>query len=77
MNFYASAWNVFAREVAFLGFYKNDFAINSSMNGEVAAHEGARTCDFGCAGLADEYFAGFYILATKALNAKSLAGIVV
>lgn len=77
MNFDASALNVLAGEVALLGFHKDDLAINSSVNCEVAAHESARASNFGCTGLADEDFASLDGLATKALDAEALASIVV
>lgn len=77
MYFYASAWNALAGEVALFGLYEDYFTIDSSMDGEVAAHESAWACNLGSTGLADEYFASLDLLATKALDAKSLAGIVV
>ena len=77
VNFDASAANALAGEVALLGLYEYNLAINSGMNRKVAAHESARASDFGCASLADENFAGFDSLATKALNAEALASIVV
>ena len=67
VNFDASAANALAGEVALLGLYEYNLAINSGMNRKVAAHESARASDFGCASLADENFAGFDSLATKAL----------
>ena len=76
VNFDASAANVFAREVALLGLHEYNLAINSGMDCKVAAHESARASDFGCASLADENFAGFDSLATKALDAEALASIV-
>lgn len=77
VDFDASAANVFAREVTLLGLYEYDLAVNSGMDRKVAAHESARASDFGCASLADENFAGFDSLATKALDAEALASIVV
>ena len=77
VDFYACAWNIFAREMTFLGFDKNNFAIDGGMNSEITTHERAWASDFGCASLADENFAGFNFLATKTFYAKSLAGIVV
>ncbi len=77
MNFYASAWNVFAGEVALLGLNEDDFAVDGGMDGEVAAHKSAWASNFGCTGLANENFAGFDVLATKTLDAEPLAGIVV
>ena len=77
VNFDASAANALAGEVALLGLYEYNLAINSGMNRKVAAHESARASDLGCASLADENFAGFDSLATKALNAEALASIVV
>lgn len=77
MNFDAGAANALAREVAFLGLHEDDLAINSSVDREVAAHESARASELRCASLADENFASFDSLATKALDAEALASIVV
>ena len=77
VDFNASAWKAFAREVSLLCFDEDDFAIDSGVNREVAAHESARTSNFRCASLADENFTSLDLLATKTLDAKSLAGIVV
>lgn len=77
MYFYASAWNALAGEVAFLSLNKNYLTIDSCMDSEVAAHEGAWARNLGSTGLADENFASLNLLTTKALDAKSLAGIVV
>lgn len=75
--FYASAWNIFAREMTFLGFDKDNFTINSGMDGEIAAHKGAWASNFGCASLANENFTSFDVLATKTLDAEPLTGIIV
>ena len=77
MNFDAGAANALAREVALLGLHEDNLAIDGSMNREVAAHESARASELCCASLADENFAGFDSLATKALDAEALASIVV
>ena len=77
VDFDASAANVLAGEVALLGLNEDDLAVDSGMNREVTAHESARASDLGCASLADENFAGFDSLATKALDAEALASIVV
>ena len=77
MNFDASAANALAGEMAFLGLYEDDLAINGGMNREVAAHESARASELGCASLANENFTGLYGLTTKAFNAEALASIVV
>ena len=77
MHFNAGAWKAAAREVSLLGLHENNTTINSSMDGVIAAHEGARTSKLGSAGLANENFTSLYELATKTLDAKSLAGIVV
>ncbi len=77
VNFYASAWDAFAGEVAFLGLDEDNFAINCSMDSKVAAHVSARASELSSTSLADENFASLYLLATKTLDAKSLAGIVV
>lgn len=61
----------------FFGFDKANSAVDGGVNSEIAAHEGAWAGDFGCASLADEDFASFDFLATKAFDAKTLAGIVV
>ena len=76
MNFYASTWNGAAGEMLFLGLYKDDLAIDGSMDGEVAAHESAWTSDFGCASLADKYFASANLLAAETFDTKTLAGVV-
>ena len=77
VNFDASAWHILAGKMAFLGLNEDNFAINSGMNSEVAAHESARASELGCTGLADENFASLDGLATKALDAEALASIVV
>ena len=77
MYFYASAWNALAGEVALFGLYEDYFTIDSSMDGEVAAHESAWAGNLGSASLTDENFASLDLLATETLDAKSLAGIVV
>jgi hypothetical protein len=51
--------------------------INGSVNSEVLANVGARTSDFGRTSLTDEDFACRNFLATKALYAKALTGIIV
>ncbi len=77
VNFDAGAWNAFAREVIILGLYENNFTIDGCMDGEIAAHEGARTGNLRSASLTDEDFASLYLLATETLDAKSLDSIVV
>lgn len=77
VNFDAGAANALAGEVALLGLHEDDLAIDSSMNREVTAHEGAWASKLGCAGLANENFTGLDGLATKALDAEALASIVV
>ena len=77
VNFDASAWKALAREVGLLGLDEDDLAIDSGVNRVVAAHESARTSNLRCASLADENFTSLNLLATKTLDAKSLAGIVV
>lgn len=77
MDFDAGAADALAGEVILLGLNEDDFAVNSGMNREVAAHESAWASELGCASLADENFAGFYGLATKAFDAEALASIVV
>ena len=77
VNFDAGAANALAGEVALLRLDEDDLAIDSSMNREVTAHEGAWASKLGCAGLANENFTGLDGLATKALNAEALASIVV
>ncbi len=77
MNFDAGAADALTREVVLLGLNEDYFAVDGGMNREVAAHESARASEFGCAGLADENFAGFNGLATKAFDAEALASIVV
>ena len=77
VNFDASAADVLAGEMILLRLDEDDFAVDGSMNREVAAHESARAGNLGSTGLADENFAGLYGLATKALDAEALASIVV
>ena len=77
MNFDASARHAFAGEVILLGLYEDDLAINCGMDSEVAAHESAWAGNLSCASLANENFTSLDLLATKTLDAKSLAGIVV
>ena len=77
VNFYAGAWNAAAGEVILLSLNEDNLAIDGGMNREVAAHESARAGNLGCASLANENFAGFDGLATKALDAEALASIVV
>ena len=77
MNFDAGAWEALAGEMSFLGLDEDDLTIDGGVNRKVAAHESARAGDFRCASLADENFASFDSLATKALDAEALASIVV
>ena len=77
MDFDASTWKAAAGEVSLLGLHEDDATIDSCMDGIIAAHEGARTGNLGCTSLANKNFASLYELATKTLDAKSLAGIVV
>ncbi len=77
VNFDTGARNAFAGEMIFLSFDKNDFTIDSCMDGKIAAHESAGAGNLRSASLADEDFASLYELATETLDAKSLAGIVV
>ena len=77
MYFYASAWNALAGEVALFGLYEDYLTINSSMDGEVAAHERAWASELRSAGLANEYFASANRLTTKTLDAKALTSVVV
>lgn len=57
MNFDAGAWKAATGEVSLLGLNKDDLAIDSCMDGKVAAHESARAGNLCCAGLTDEDFA--------------------
>ena len=41
VNFDTGARNAFAGEMIFLSFDKNDFTIDSCMDGKIAAHESA------------------------------------
>jgi hypothetical protein len=77
VDFDAGAANALAGEVVLLGLDEDNLAIDSGMNREVTAHEGAWACELSCAGLANENFTGLYGLATKALDAEALASIVV
>ena len=47
------------------------------MNRKITRHISDFACELGAASLADEDFAGFDFLAAKALDTKTLAGIVV
>ena len=60
-----------------LGLYEDNLAVDSGMDSEVAAHESARAGKLSSAGLANENFTSLDLLTTEALDAKSLAGIVV
>jgi hypothetical protein len=55
--------------VILFGLNEDDFAIDCSMDGEVAAHERAWASDLRSAGLANEYFASANGLTTKTLDA--------
>ncbi len=77
MNFDAGAWEALAGEMSFLGLDEDDLTIDGGVNRKVAAHESARAGKLSCASLANENFTSLYLLATKTLDAKSLAGIVV
>ena len=77
MNFYASAWNVFAREMTLFSLNEDDLTIDSGMDSEIAAHECAWARNFSGASLTNENFASLYALATKTLNAEPLTGIIV
>ena len=77
MDFNAGAWEALAGEMSFLGLDEDDLTVDGGVNRKVAAHESARAGDFRCASLADENFTSLDLLATKTLDAKSLAGIVV
>ena len=77
MNFYASAWNGAAGEMLFLGLDEDNLTIDGCMDGEVTAHTCAWTCDLGCAGLADKYFASVDLLAAETFDTETLAGVVV
>ncbi len=77
VNFDASAWNAFAREVVLLSLNEDDFTIDGCMDGEVAAHERAWASDLRSAGLANEYFASANRLTTKTLDAEALTSVVV
>ena len=77
VNFNTGARHALAREVALLGLHEDNLTINSCMDGEVAAHESARTGKLRSTGLTDENLASLNGLATKTLDAKSLAGVVV
>lgn len=63
--------------MVFLGLNKDDFTIDGSMDGEVAAHERAWASDLRSAGLANEYFASANRLTTKTLDAEALTSVVV
>lgn len=77
VNFNAGAWYALAGEMVLFSLDEDYFAINRSMNSEVAAHESARAGKLSSAGLANENFASLHLLTTETLDAKSLAGIVV
>ena len=61
----------------FLGLDEDNLTIDGCMDGEVTAHKCARTCDLGCAGLADKYFASVDLLAAETFDTETLAGVVV
>ena len=77
LNAYAGAARCSASKEALLGALKAYHTVFGGMNGKVTADVGAFTSDFRSARLADEYFAGAYFLATKALNTKALARVIV
>ena len=77
VNFDASAWHAFARKMMFLGFDEENLTIDCGMDSVIAAHKSAWAGNLRSASLADENFASFNLLTAKALDAKSLAGIVV
>ena len=62
--------------MSFLGLHESNYTILGCMNREITRHIGARTCKFGCTSLTNEDLAVFDFLATKALDAKALASIV-
>ena len=75
-NFDANARNGFAREVRLFGLDESDSAVFRGVNREVARHVSARACEFSRAGLADEDFASLNFLPAKALDTKTLTGVV-
>ncbi len=77
VNFDTSARYALTREVALFGLHEDNLTINGSMDSEVAAHESAWASNLRSAGLTNENFASLDLLATKTLDAKSLAGVVV
>lgn len=72
----AGARGGLAGEAGFLDLVEENGTANRGMDGEILAHISARTSDFGRAGLAHQYFAGVDFLATKTLDAKAGASIV-
>ena len=75
--FYSNPWEGFAGEVVLFGLDEGDDTIFGGVDGEIARHISTLASELRSASLADENFAGFNLLATKALDAQALAGIVV
>ena len=71
------AWDRSAREGFNLAGFVGYDSVAHGVDGEVAAELGAGACTLGHANLTHDNLSGLYRLATKKLNAKSLAGTVV
>jgi len=56
--------------------HKVDDSVFCSVNRKVAAHISPLSCELRATSLADEDFAGANFLATKALDAKALTGVI-
>lgn len=65
-----------AAKTALLDFAKTDDTVNGSVNRKVTTYERARSGNLGRTGLTNQYFASADFLTAKALNAKSLTGII-
>ena len=73
----ADARNGLAGEMGLFSFDKSDNPVFRGVNGEVPRNVSPGAGDFGAAGLANEDLAALYFLATKTLDAETLASVVV
>ena len=76
-DFNADARDGLAGEVRLFGLYEGDDTIFCGVNGKVTGHISSFACEFGATCLADDDFASLNFLTAKALDTKTLAGIVV
>ncbi len=75
-NFDADARNGFAGEVGLFGLNESDDTVFFRVNRKVAGHISTLTSEFSGAGLADDDFASLNFLPAKALDTKTLTGVV-